>query len=103
LKISFGMGLILCVLVPIVLLLFGSLTISQTASGILLLAGLWAVAHGLAFGRSSDRLYNVGAGVIVVAISTFIFFPVEYVLGFVLIAVIVIVLAAVVVNGRKTK
>jgi hypothetical protein len=89
--------------VPIVLLLFGSLTVSQTASGILLLAGLWAVTHGLVFGRASDRLYNIGAGIVVVAISTFIFFPVQYVLGLVLIAVIAIVLAAVVVNGRKGK
>jgi hypothetical protein len=87
--------LIICFLVPIVLLLFGILTILQAIAGILLLSGLWAVAYGIIFARLRDRLYNVGAGIIVIAISTFVFLPIEYVLGLVLISVIAIVLTSI--------
>lgn len=102
-RVSFGLGLIVCVLVPIVLLLFGVIDISQSASAILLLAGLWAVVFGLAFGRGPDRLYNVGVGLIVIAISTFLFLPLAYVVGLVLIVVILIVLAAFFSGARKSK
>ena len=95
------MGLIVCVLVPVILFLFGVLTISQATSGILLLAGLWAVAYGVIFAKMRDRLYNVGAGVIVIAISTFIFISPVYVLGLVLIAVAAIVIASVAINRNE--
>jgi len=94
-KIGPGMGMIVCILVPIVLLLFGILTIMQALAGILLLSGLWAIVYGIVFARLRDRVYDIGAGIIVIAVSTFVFLPVEYVLGLVLISVIAIVLTSI--------
>jgi hypothetical protein len=102
LKIGLGMGLIICVLLPVVLLLFGIIDDPQTASAILLLAGLWTVAYGILLGKAGDRLYNVGFGIVVALASTFIFLPLQYVLGLVLISVIVIVLASVATSRKKT-
>jgi hypothetical protein len=95
LRVGAGMGLIVCVLLPIVLAVFGVLDVVQTVSGILLLCGLWAIVYGIMFGKISDRLYDVGAGIIVIAISTFVFLPVQYVVGLVLISIIAIVLTAI--------
>ena len=99
-KIGAGAGLIVCVLLPVVLLLFGVLDVSQTASGVVLLGGLWAVVYGIMFGGSTNRLYYVGSGIIIALISTFLYLPLEDVLGLVLLAVIVIVIASVL-TGRK--
>jgi predicted MFS family arabinose efflux permease len=98
-----GMGLIICILVPVVLLLFGILDIVQTASGILLLCGLWAIVYGVAFGKIADRLYDVGAGVVVIAISTFVVLPLQYVAGLVLISIIAIVLTSIAMPRKKVK
>lgn len=100
-KIGPGMGVIVCVLLPLVLLLFGILDAAQTLSGILLLGGLWAIAFGIMFGKRGNRLYNVGSGIVVVAFSTFIFFPLQYVLGLVLICAIAIVLISVATTRKK--
>jgi predicted MFS family arabinose efflux permease len=97
------MGLIVCILLPVVLLLFGVLDKVQTLSGILLLCGLWAIIYGVAFGKVKDRLYDVGAGVIVIAISTFVFFPAQYVAGLVLISVIGLVVASVAMPRKRVK
>jgi hypothetical protein len=100
-KIGPGAGLVICVLVPVVLRLFGIIGTIQTASGILLLGGLWAVLYGVMFANVRDRLYDVGAGIVVVAISTFLFLPLQYVLGLVLLSVIVLVVTSVVTAGKK--
>jgi len=102
LKIGPGMGLIVCVLLPIVLLLFGILDVLQTASAILLLGGLWAITYGIVFGKVGSKLYNVGAGVVVVSVSTFVFFPLQYVLGLVLISAIAMVLISVAATRKKS-
>ena len=95
------MGLLVCVLVPVVLLLFGVLDVSQTASAVLLLAGLWAIAYGLLFSKSGNKMYTIGIGIIVAVLSTLLFLPLQYVIGLVLIAVIAIVLATVVIGRNK--
>jgi len=102
LKIGLGVGLIICVLLPVVLLLFGVVDEAQTASAILLLGGLWTVVYGILLGKKQDRLYNVGFGIVVTLVSTFLFIPLQYVLGLVLISVIAIVLASVATSRKKT-
>lgn len=97
------MGLIVCILLPVVLLLFGVLDKLQTVSGILLLCGLWAIIYGVIFGQIKDKLYDIGAGIIVIAISTFVFFPIQYVAGLVLISIIGLVLASVAMPRKKVK
>jgi hypothetical protein len=101
-KIGIGMGLIVCVLLPIVFYLFGVLHGWQPVSAILLLCGVWAVTYGIAFGGIRNRLYNVGVGIVIVAISTFIFIPLQYVLGLVLISIIAIVVTSVAMTKNKT-
>jgi hypothetical protein len=100
LKIGLGIGLLVCVLVPVSLLLFGIVDDAQTASLILFLGGLWTVAFGAVFGGRKDRLYNVGFGIIVAILSTFIFLPLQYTAGLVVISIVVLTLASIVVRPK---
>jgi hypothetical protein len=100
LKIGLGIGLLVCVLVPVSLLLFGIVDDAQTASLILFLGGLWTVAFGAVFGGRKDRLYNVGFGIIVAILSTFIFLPLQYTAGLVVISIVVLTLASIMVRPK---
>jgi len=100
LKVGPGVGVLICVLVPVALLLFGVVSVAQTASLVLLLAGLWAVVYGAALGKSKDRLYNVGSGIVVADLSTFIVLPLQYTAGLVVVSIVVVVVASVVVRPR---
>ncbi len=82
-------------LVPLALLLFGVIGVSQAAALVLLLAGLWTVIFGMAFASRRDRLYDVGFGIIVAVLSTSIFLPLQYSAGLVVLAIIAVVLASI--------
>jgi predicted membrane channel-forming protein YqfA (hemolysin III family) len=95
LKVGFGIGLLLCFLIPIALLLFSVVSVAQTASLVFLLAGLWAVVFGLAFASRKDRLYQIGFGIVVAVLSTFIVLPLQYTAGLVVLSVIGVALASI--------
>jgi hypothetical protein len=101
LKIGIGIGLLVCVLVPVALLLFGLVGVSQTAALVLLLAGLWTVVFGIALASRKDRLYDVGFGVVVAVLSTSILLPLQYTAGLVVLAIIAIVLASIVMRPKS--
>jgi hypothetical protein len=100
LKIGLGIGLLVCVLVPVALLLFGIVDDAQTAALILFLGGLWTVAFGAVFGGRKDLLYNVGFGIIIAVLSTFIFLPLQYTAGLVIISVVVLILTSIMVRPK---
>jgi len=91
LRTGFGLGLLLCVLIPLALLLFSVVSLEQTASLMLLLGGLWAVVFGVAFAAAKDKLYDVGVGVIVAVLSTFSVLPLQYTAGLVVVSIIGVV------------
>lgn len=87
-RVQLGIGLIIAVLLPLALLLFGVLNSYETMSAILLLAGIWILVFGLTFGARGDRIYNVGTGLVIAVLSSFYFIPLRYTVGLVLVAVI---------------
>jgi hypothetical protein len=100
LKVGLGIGLIVCLLAPLAALLFGVLTVFEAVAAILLLGGLWTVIFGLLFGNRRERLYHVGFGIIVAVLSTFVFLPIQYTAGLVIVSIIALVLASVAIHGR---
>jgi hypothetical protein len=100
LRVQLGIGLIIAVLLPLVLLLFGILRPYETISAMLLLAGLWILVFSVTYGSSRDRTYNVGTGLIIALLSTFYFIPLRYTIGLVLIAVIGMVVISVVAKPK---
>jgi hypothetical protein len=87
-RIGLGIGLIATVLLPIALLLFGTLRAVQTISAILLLSGLWTLVFGLFMERKDERLYYSGFGVVVILMSTFLFIPFRFTAGLVIVVIV---------------
>ncbi|HVC27564.1 MAG TPA: hypothetical protein VND40_05330 [Nitrososphaerales archaeon] len=91
-RIGLGAGLIATVLLPIAFLLFGLLKAGQTLPAILLLSGLWVLVFGLMMEGKQERLYYSGFGAMVALLSTYLFVPVQYTVGLVLVALVVLAL-----------
>lgn len=89
-RVGLGYGLIVALLVPIALLLFGILGLRYAIAGILLLSGLWTLVFGLTMKR--DGLYYSGFGAIVALLCTFLFTSFAYAAGLIVVAVVVLVL-----------
>ncbi len=90
--VGLGVGLIATVLVPVALVLFGTLSGYQAVSAILLLSGLWTLVFGLAMAGRDERLYYSGFGVVVALLSTFLFIPIQFTAGLVVLAVVALAL-----------
>ena len=102
-KVGLGIGMLVCILVPVALLLFGIVDVAQAAALLLLLAGLWTVIFGALLARSKDRLYDIGFGIIVATLASFIYLPLQYAGGLVVVAIIVIVVASIVARPKVTR
>jgi predicted MFS family arabinose efflux permease len=71
-------------------LLFEILRVIQTVSAILLLGGLWVLVFGLLLDRKNERLYYSGFGAIIALLSTFLFIPLRFTAGLVIVAIVVL-------------
>jgi hypothetical protein len=99
-RIGLGAGLIVTVLVPLALLLFGVLRPVETISAILLLSGLWTLVFGLLIQRKTERLYYSGFGVVIILFSTFVFIPFRFTLGLVVVAIVALAVISAVSRPR---
>jgi len=100
-RIQLGIGLIIAVLVPLALYLFDVLKPYGAIAAMLLLAGLWVLVFGIAFGAKVDRTYNVAMGLIVAILCTFYFIPARDALGLVVVAVIAMIVVSLVVRPKR--
>lgn len=91
-RIGLGVGLIATVLLPVAFLLFGLLKGGQTIPAILLLSGLWTLVFGLMMEARQERLYYSGAGAVAALLSTYVFIPLQYTAGLVIVALVVLAL-----------
>lgn len=101
-RVQFGIGLVIAVLLPLALLLFGILHPYGTLSSILLLAGLWILAFSLTYSSKGDRTYNFGLGLVIAILSTFYFIPLADTFGLELLAVIGMVVVSVVTKPKTS-
>jgi hypothetical protein len=101
LRIQLGIGLVIAVLLPLALFLFGVLKPYGAISAILLLAGLWILVFGVTFGAKVDRIYNVAMGLIIAILCTFYFIPARFTLGLVVIAIIAMIVLSLVVRPKQ--
>lgn len=100
-RIEFGVGVVIGILLPFALWLFGVLRLVDALAGVFLLVGLWLLAFGLAWGRAEDKLYNAGWGLVVATFASLAFLPLRYFLGLEL--VVVILMTVVYAAGRSSR
>lgn len=94
--------MLIAVLAPLALLLFGVVDAAQTVALVLFLSGLWTAVFGVVFERRNERLYEVGFGIIVAVLSTFIFLPLQYTAGLEVVSIIAIILASIVAKPKPS-
>lgn len=87
-RIAYGEGVVVAILLPFVLLLFGLVSLSVSLFLILLLFGLWTLVSAFAIARKEERNYFLLWGLILACVSTIFVIPVAYAIGLVLIAII---------------
>lgn len=100
-RVSLGAGVILATLLSLALYLFGILSATQAAAAFLLLNGIWILVFGVSLARGRDRLYYSGWGVVMASLATFAVLPLQYVLGVVVVAVILVAVAGMVTRSKK--
>ena len=98
-RLGYGSGLIVAILLPIVLYLFGVTDALQSISALLLFCGLWTAAYGLT--AHVDKILYVGWGAGIAVLSTFILIPLTYSVALVLVVIIVLIVASAA-RSRKT-
>jgi hypothetical protein len=98
-KVGWGVGAGLAVLVSLVLYsfgLFGALVTLQSVglllSTIFLLVGLWTLVAAFVVVEAKDRTYYAAWGVVIAFVSLFAYVPATYAIGILLIALIVLIL-----------
>jgi hypothetical protein len=89
-RVSWLLGVILAILIPVAFSLFGVLRPIDALAAMFLLNGIWAIAYGVSL-AVRDRLYYSGWGLILLALSSFAFVRFEFTLGLVVVAIIVMV------------
>ena len=91
-KISWGVGEIVAILLSLISYLFNLTNPEYTLSLFLLLSGLWTLTAGLVIVDKKDRTYYSSWGVVVAVLSAFAFLPLNYAFGLVLVAVVALIL-----------
>jgi len=92
---SIWIGLIVAVLVPLALFLFGVLNGWDSLAAVFLLGGLWIFVFGLAFTGARDRLFFSGWGLVIAALSSFAVLRLQYALGLEVIVILAVIVASV--------
>jgi hypothetical protein len=93
LKPSWGVGIIVAVLVPVAVYLFNLVSPTGMLSMILLFSGLWTVIAAFAIVDRKDRSYYSGWGVVIAVLSLFYFTPsLTYTLALVILAVVALII-----------
>jgi hypothetical protein len=95
LKIGWGTGIAVSVLLSAAAELFGLVNLTYMLSLILLLSGLWTLVAGLTIVEPKYKVYYIGWGTVVAVLSLFAFLPAPYAGGLVLLVVVVMILLTV--------
>jgi len=91
-KLAYGEGLVLAVLVPIVVYLLGFLSLPRTFFLFFLLAGVWTIVSAFAFSKARERIYYVAWGLILASLASYFAIQLQYAVALTILAVIASIL-----------
>ena len=100
-RLSWGVGVIVAILLSVAVLSFGLVNLSHAASLGLFLVGLWTIASAFFLVERKDRWYYSGWGVVLAFLSTFAYLPAGYAIGLVLVAIVALILLYVYLGGTS--
>ena len=94
-RISWGIGVILAVLISAAYYLFVMGDPKYPLALMLALVGLWTVASGFLTVETKDRTYYAGWGAVIALSSLFAFLPFNYSAGVIVVAVVLMIIFSV--------
>lgn len=100
-RLGWGIGTIVAILVSAAVYSFGFVGFRDTISVFLLLEGLWTIVCALVVVDRKDGWYYAGWGVVLAFLSSFAVLPAGYTIGLVLIAIVMLILLYVYMGGRS--
>lgn len=99
LRLGWGIGIIVAVLLSAAVYSFGLVNLEHTISLGLLLVGLWTIVCAFFLVERKDMWYYSGWGVVFAFLSLFAYLPTGYTIGLVLIAIVALILLYIYVGG----
>ncbi len=100
-RLGWGIGTIVAILVSAAVYSFGLVDVKDTVSLVLLLEGLWTIVCAVVVVDRKDGWYYAGWGVVLAFLSSFAFLPAGYTIGLVLISIVMLILLYVYMGGRS--
>lgn len=94
-KISWGVGVVVVVLLSIAAGLLGLVSLRGTISLILLLVGVWTFVAALVLFEREDRAFYLGWGIVIAGLSFTYVIPLADALALILIAIVILILVTV--------
>lgn len=90
-RLAYGEGVIVAILAPIIVFLFGigKITPLQTAFLVFLLLGVWTLIAAFALMAQKDRIYYFTWGLILASISSAFITHIQYAIALILLAIVV--------------
>jgi hypothetical protein len=98
-RLAYGEGVIIALLAPFVVYLFGKISILQTLFSVFALLGIWTLVSAFLLMAVKERIYYLSWGLILLGISSAFIVHIQYAIGFILIAII----AALLINVATRK
>lgn len=92
-KPSYGMGVLVIVLLTVAVALLGLLGVQGAVSMGLLLAGAWTILAGFAIAEEKERSYYAGWGIIIAGLSLSYLIPIQDAVALVLLAIVGLIVA----------
>jgi hypothetical protein len=87
LRLAYGEGVIIAVLAPFVVLLFGKITVLQTFFSVFALVGLWTVLSAFILMGQKNRIFYLSWGLILLGLSSAFITHLQYAIALILIAI----------------
>lgn len=91
-KPTFGIGVLVIVLLSAAVELLGVLSLQAALSMLLLFTGLWSILSAFVLAGPSDRAFYAGWGIIIAGLSLSYFIPVQDALGVILVAIVALII-----------
>lgn len=98
-RMGYSSGIVVGILLPLALLLFGVTSPLRSLSLIFLFCGVWTIIFGFYYQR--EKSYWIGWGAGIAVLSSIAIVPLRYTIGLVLIVIVILVLATA--FGRRSK
>ncbi len=102
-KLAYGEGVLVAILAPFVVLLFGKINLFETFFLIFALLGVWTLVSAFTLAIAHDRFFYVAWGLILASFSSAFITRIQYAVALIILAIIASILINVATRKNQPK